>query len=110
MDIDEEKKLATIEVIGTYSRDNSDNFRHDYKELFGGRDMSEYTLFIDCVHMDLLSADTVERLQGSIQLYKKSNFNKIVCKVVRSPMFEMHCARIGRGASLDMSKVEFVYD
>lgn len=77
LDVDNEKKIVTIKVIGDNTREQVEEFQREYIEKILPLTASEYLLLLDSLEMEP-PTERLHQLQISFALYRKSGFTKIV--------------------------------
>ncbi|UTR13157.1 hypothetical protein MM221_10855 [Salipaludibacillus sp. LMS25] len=97
-------KVVEMEVKGTFSPTDVENFVSDYQKIVGKINPTEYILDIDCSKLDILQQEMVPSMEGAFTMYKESGFKKVILNV-KSSVLKMQLSRLARNTKLTTAEV-----
>ena len=106
--VEEDRKIITIAVRGTFDDKKAGEFHQDYLERILPLNTSEYLLLLDSVDMDVIDMEMLPKLQISFALYRKSNF-KDICFIILNDDIRKQVLRLIRFSGMrDMTDISFI--
>ncbi|WP_078578279.1 hypothetical protein [Salipaludibacillus agaradhaerens] len=97
-------KKVEMEVNGTFSPKDVENFVNEYQKIVDKINATEYTLDIDCSKLDILQQEMVPSMEGAFTLYKESGFKKVILNV-KSSVLKMQLSRLARNTKLTTAEI-----
>lgn len=94
------QKVIEISVIGSFTPEQAAAFHNDYQAKVGAISAKDYTLKIDCKHMNVITQDMIPKLEVSLNMYKQSGFKEIQVLSMRSAVIKMQISRVIRNTGL----------
>jgi hypothetical protein len=106
--VEEEKKIVSICVRGTFDDAKAGEFHKDYLNQILPLNTSEYLLLLDGVDMDVIDMEMLPKLQISFALYRKSNF-KDICFIILNEDVRKQVLRLIRFSGMsDMTDISYI--
>ncbi|MCQ4085718.1 hypothetical protein [Saccharibacillus sp. JS10] len=104
--IQQSSKKVEMQVTGTFTLEDYQNFVRDYAKMAASIDAKSFTLEVDCRGMDLLSTEEVDKLKGSFTSYKETGFEKVIFIISPSQtIIKMQLGRVAREAGLSNHEI-----
>lgn len=100
------KKEFYVEVNGTLSNKQVDQFVSDYNRKVNAISASDFILRLDAKELNLVSPELVPQLEACYELYKQSGFKKTIFEIPNNVIIKMQLNRIARKVGLE--NTEFV--
>ena len=104
--LDKNAKKVSIEVIGSFVPEKEKDFFENYTRISSQINPSEYTLFLDCTHMNIVAQNYVDKLGATFGLYKQTGFGNVLMKLSASAVVKMQLKRLARNADLPFEFIE----
>lgn len=99
-------KVVESSVEGIMSVEDAANFILQYQKAVCRIPTSEYTLFFDCRKLEISPPESQKKLEECFELYKQSDFKKIVFKAGDNSVLKTQLSRIAEDSKLNRYKVE----
>ncbi|MGE7922620.1 hypothetical protein ACQKND_05490 [Viridibacillus arvi] len=106
MSVNNLKKELDMQIVGNFTPEQADRFIKDYNRTVASINCSDYILRLDCKDLAVVTPELVPALEDCYNLYKQSEFNKVIFEINNSVVVKMQLSRITRKVGLN--KAEFV--
>lgn len=108
IDIDEEKKIISMEFFGIATKEEVEVFHQTYLDIIIPLKTSEYLLLLNSIQMEIPESQRLHEMQVSFALYRKSGFKEI-CFIFANDEFRKSMQRlIGFSGMSDISSVTLI--
>lgn len=94
ININPAQKIIDISVKGSFTPEQAAAFQKDYQAKVGSISAKDFTLKIDCKHMNIITQDMLPKLEVSLNLYKQSGFKEIQILSMKSAVIKMQITRV----------------
>ncbi len=94
ININPAQKIIDISVKGSFTPEQAAAFQKDYQAKVGSISAKDFTLKIDCKHMNIITQDMLPKLEVSLNLYKQSGFKEIQILSMKSAIIKMQITRV----------------
>lgn len=108
IEVDEERKLVKIVVVGTFDDKKAGEFHQDYLKTVYPLQTEDYLLLANGVDMDVITMDMLPKLQMSFAFYKKSKFKEICFIIVNDEVRKQVLKLIRFSGITDITDITFM--
>lgn len=108
MQVDNNKKIFSIEVGGFFKEDEGDKFIQDYTNHTTSFIPSEYSLLIVGKDLSTSKQEMLPILEQVLTLYKQTGFKKYYGILPESPTSKMQLARVIDKIGIDITPVNSI--
>jgi len=99
------KKEIRVTIGGTFSSELTQAFIKDCQKEVSSIPTNEYHLKFDAREMDIVTQEQLPHLEGCLQMYKQTGFEKITLEIKPNAVLAMQAKRISRNNNLDNIEV-----
>jgi hypothetical protein len=78
IDVRTTAKTIIMKIVGSFTRDQAEQFHLDYRKQISIISTIDFVLEVDCREMKAINQELIPKLIRSYELYKESNYKKIV--------------------------------
>lgn len=103
--IDKANKFIDMEVRGTFTPQQAQDFHAEYQKKVKSIDANNFTLIVDCLDMKIITQDMIEKLQFSFEMYRDSGFKEVQFIIKKNITMKMQLNRVSRNAKLTNARV-----
>lgn len=108
--LDKMEKTVHLVIVGTFTPEQTAKFAKDYQAKIALINPTEYILAFDCRDLDVVPQEMVPSLEACFQLYRSSNFSKVVIGIRKErSIINMQLNHIARIAGLVNLEVQEIY-
>lgn len=102
------KKTIDMEIVGTFSPQQVQQFLTEYQKKVKSVNASEYTLNVDSTDMDILTQEMIPSMENTIRMYQESGFNRMVISIKKSAILKMQLNRILKNSGFTNAEIKEV--
>lgn len=106
MKLDSAKKELQITIVGNFTPEQAQQYINDYNSHVKSINPSDYTLRLDCTDLNVVTPELIPSLEACYNLYKSSNFNKVIFEISKNAIVKMQLSRIAKKIGLDADIVQ----
>ncbi|WP_208588769.1 hypothetical protein [Gracilibacillus suaedae] len=106
IDVKTTTKTIYMKIVGTFTSDQAEQFHLDYRKQISIISTIDYILEVDCRDMKVINQDMIPKLIRSYELYKESNYKKIVFLVNDNKAIQVQLNQVAQ--SIDLPNYQII--
>lgn len=106
ININSSKKEMNIKIVGNFTSEQAQQYINEYTSKVNTINASDYTLFLDCKDLNVITQELTASLEACYKLYNASGFNKTIIEIKKSAILKMQLTRIARGVGFNPEFLE----